>query len=103
MGLHPLDLLIILLFGLALFGPRMLQSVARNLGRGVGQARGMKDRLKAELQVDELSQISESLPHVPRSTREAAHMLIKSEPPAQEKEQPAPKRPPSTPAADEAS
>nr|BBH94887.1 hypothetical protein KTA_30860 [Thermogemmatispora argillosa] len=76
MGFHPIDLLIILLFGLALFGPRALQSVARNLGRGVGQARVMKDKIKEELQVEELSHISENIPRLPLNTREAARLLL---------------------------
>ncbi|RAQ95786.1 Sec-independent protein translocase subunit TatA/TatB [Thermogemmatispora tikiterensis] len=79
MGFHPVDLLIILLFGLALFGPRALQSVARNLGRGVGQARVVKDKIKEELQVEELSQISENIPRLPLNTREAASLLLKEQ------------------------
>ncbi|MBX5456755.1 MAG: twin-arginine translocase TatA/TatE family subunit [Thermogemmatispora sp.] len=79
MGFHPVDLLIILLFGLALFGPRALQSVARNLGRGVGQARVVKDKIKEELQVEELSQISENIPRLPLNTREAANLLLKEQ------------------------
>ncbi|WP_322480537.1 Sec-independent protein translocase subunit TatA/TatB [Thermogemmatispora sp.] len=84
MGFHPIDLLIILLFGLALFGPRALQSVARNLGRGVGQARVMKDKIKEELRVEELAQISENIPRLPLNTREAARLLL-----TEQKEQPA--------------
>lgn len=76
MGFHPIDLLIIILFGLALFGPRALQSVARNLGRGVGQARVVKDKIKEELQVEELTQLSEDIPRLPLNTREAARLLL---------------------------
>ncbi|WP_069802862.1 Sec-independent protein translocase subunit TatA/TatB [Thermogemmatispora onikobensis] len=79
MGFHPIDLLIIFLFGLALFGPRALQSVARNLGRGVGQARVVKDKIKEELQVEELAQISGNIPRLPLNTREAASLLLKEQ------------------------
>jgi Sec-independent protein translocase protein TatA len=78
-GFHPLDLLIILLFGLALFGPRALQSVARNMGKGVGQAKVMKEKLMEELPVEELSRVSESVPRLPLNTREAARLLLQSE------------------------
>ncbi len=78
-GFHPLDLLILLVIGLAIFGPKALQSVARNVGKGVGQAKVMKDKLMEELPVEEFSKVSESVPRIPLNSRQAVQMLVTSE------------------------
>lgn len=78
MGFHLLDLLPILLIGLALLGPKTLQSIARNTGRGVSQAKDVKDKLMAELPVEEISKITEQIPRVPLNSRQAVQMLISS-------------------------
>jgi Sec-independent protein translocase protein TatA len=78
MGIHPLDLLIILLVVLALFGAKTLQSISHSAGKTVGQAKVMKDKLMAELPVEEISQIKEGIPQVPLNSRQAAQMLVNS-------------------------
>jgi Sec-independent protein translocase protein TatA len=78
MGFHLLDLLPILLIGLALFGPKTLQSIARNTGKGVGQAKEMKDKLLSELPVEEITKITENIPRVPMNSQQAVQMLLSS-------------------------
>ena len=72
MGIHFVDTLVIVLIGLALLGPKMLQSVARNAGKGVGQAKEMKDKLMAELPMEDIAKFSENIPSVPLNSREPA-------------------------------
>lgn len=79
MPLHFFDMLIVALIGLALFGPKALQSVARSAGKGVGQAKEMKDKLLNELPVDEISKVTNSLPAVPLNSRQAIQMLISTD------------------------
>ena len=75
-GFHFLDLAIILGIALAIFGPKTLQSIARSAGKGMGQAKTMKDKVMAELPVEELSKITENIPQVPLNSRQAIQMLI---------------------------
>ncbi len=80
--MHLLDLLPILLIGLAIFGPKTLQSLARSTGKGVGQAKTVKDKLMAELPVQEISKLSEHIPQVPMNSRQAVQMLLQTSTPA---------------------
>ena len=75
-GFHILDLVIILGIGLAIFGPKALQSMARNAGRGVSQAKDVKDRVLSELPVEEFSQVSRHISRVPLSPQQAVQMLM---------------------------
>jgi Sec-independent protein translocase protein TatA len=74
-----LDLVVILLIGLAIFGPRALQSMARSAGRGMSQAKAMKDKVMAELPVEEISEVSRQIPRVPMNSHQAIHMLMTPE------------------------
>lgn len=78
MGLHLLDLLPILLIGLAIFGPKTLQSIARSAGKGVSQAKDVKDKLMSELPMEEITKITEGIPSVPMNSRQAVQMLLTS-------------------------
>jgi TatA/E family protein of Tat protein translocase len=80
MGFHPLEWVIILLIGLAIFGPRALQSVARNVGKTMGQAKAVKDKVMSELPVEELSEVSREIPRVPMNPHQAIDMLMTPEP-----------------------
>jgi TatA/E family protein of Tat protein translocase len=80
-GFHFLDLVVIVVIGLALFGPKALQSIARSAGKGVGQAKAAKDKLMAELPLEELSKVAHK---VPTNPQQAIHMLITSEKKEQE-------------------
>jgi Sec-independent protein translocase protein TatA len=85
MGLHLVDIIIVAAIGLALFGPKALQSVARNAGKGAGQAKAAKDRLMAEIPVDEITKVTEHIPQVPLNSRQAAQMLLSTDSPSAEK------------------
>jgi len=76
---HFVDILIIAAIGLALFGPKALQSMARSAGKGVGQAKDVKDKLMAELPVEDFASVAESIPQVPLNSRQAVQMLLNSD------------------------
>ncbi len=66
MGGHWFELLIVVLVGLALFGPKTLQSIGRNAGRGIGQAKEVKDKIMSELPMEDLHKMSQNIPTSPR-------------------------------------
>ena len=80
MGFHLLDLLLPLLIGLALFGPKALQSLARSVGRGASQIKTVQEQVMAELPLEELSDVARQLPRVPRNPQQALHLLMRPEP-----------------------
>jgi len=75
-GFHILDLVIIAIIGLTLFGPKALQSIARNAGKGVGQAKAAKEKVVAELPLEEISKVTQK---VPMNAQQAIQMLITPE------------------------
>ncbi len=75
-GFHILDLVVIAIVGLALFGPKALQSIARNAGKGVGQAKTAKEKVMAELPLEDLSKVAQK---VPMNPQQAIQMLITPE------------------------
>ncbi len=84
-GFHLLDLIVILAIGLLIAGPKALQSISRNAGKGVGQAKTMKDKAMAELPMEEISEISNTFSKIPLSPQQAIQKLLL---PEQEKKQP---------------
>ena len=80
MGFHALDWVIILLIGLAIFGPRALQSLARSAGKTMGQVKTVKDKVISELPIEELSEVSREIPRIPINSHQAIEMLITPEP-----------------------
>ena len=94
MGFHFVDILVVALVALALFGPKTLQSIAKSAGKGAAQAKEMKDKLMAELPMDEVSKLREGIPQIPRvplNSRDAVRMLITPEKPATTDETATPK------------
>ncbi len=79
MGFHPLDWLVILAIGLLIFGPKAVQSVARNAGKTVSHAKEAKDKLLAELPMEELNSVREHISRIPMSPQQAAMMLLTPE------------------------
>ncbi len=75
-GFHILDLVIIAIIGLALFGPKALQSIARNAGKGLGQAKEAKEKVLAELPMEEISKVTQK---VPMNAQQAIQMLMTPE------------------------
>lgn len=78
MGFHPLDILVIVGIALLIFGPKTLQSLSHSAGKGVGRAKEMKDKVLAELPVEEFSRVSETLSQIPTSPQQVAHKLVSS-------------------------
>jgi len=78
-GFHLLDLIIILVIGLAIFGPKALQSMARSVGKGAGQAKALKDKVVAELPMEELAEVSRQIPQVPTNPHQVIGMLMTPE------------------------
>lgn len=74
-----LEILLVGIALLAIFGPKTLQSLARNAGRGAGQARKMKDKIAADLSVDDVKKAADTLSHIPRSSGDVVRMLISSD------------------------
>jgi Sec-independent protein translocase protein TatA len=84
-GLHLLDLIVILAIALLIAGPKTVQSISRKAGKGVGQAKTMKDKVMTELPMEEISGISNSLSKIPMSPQQAVQKLLL---PEQENKQP---------------
>jgi Sec-independent protein translocase protein TatA len=78
-GFHLLNLLVILVIGLLIAGPKALQSMSRNAGKGVGQAKAMKDKVMAELPMEEISEMSQKIPKIPLNAQQAVQMLLTPE------------------------
>ncbi len=76
---HFVDLLVILAIGLLIAGPKALQSMSRKAGKGLGQAKEMKDKVLAELPMEELSEMSQKIPKIPLNTQQAVQMLLTPE------------------------
>jgi Sec-independent protein translocase protein TatA len=83
-GFHWVELIVILAIGLLVAGPKALQSISRNAGKGVGQAKTVKDKVMAELPMEEVSEISKTLSKIPLSPQQAVQKLLI---PEQEKKQ----------------
>jgi Sec-independent protein translocase protein TatA len=77
-GFHPLDLIVIIGVALLIFGPKTLQSLSHNAGRGMGQAKGLKDKVMAEMPMEELSKVTTVVSQIPLSPQQAAQRLLVS-------------------------
>jgi Sec-independent protein translocase protein TatA len=78
-GFHFLNLLVILGIILLIAGPKALQSISRNAGKGLGRAKAMKDEVLAGLPVEELSEVSQQIPRIPLNPQQAAQKLLMPE------------------------
>ena len=81
MGMHFVDTLVIALIALAIFGPKTLQSIAKSAGKSAAHAKDMKDKLMAELPMEEVTKFREGIPQVPLNSRDAMRMLVTPEKP----------------------
>ncbi|HLG76341.1 MAG TPA: twin-arginine translocase TatA/TatE family subunit [Ktedonobacteraceae bacterium] len=77
--MHIVELLILAGIVLALFGPKTLQSLARGAGKGVSQAKQLKDELTSGLPMDDIANVKNNLSRVPLSPQQAVQKLITSE------------------------
>lgn len=80
-GFHFIDLIIIIGIGLAILGPKAMQSIARNAGKGAAQAKDIKEKVMSELPMEDIAKITEHIPQVPMNSRQAIQMLIMPEAP----------------------
>ena len=78
-GFHLLDLIVILVIGLLIAGPKALQSISRNAGKGVGEAKAIKDKVMAELPMEDVAKISQTVSKIPLSPQQAVQMLLTPE------------------------
>lgn len=78
LGFHWFELLIIAGIGLILLGPKTMQSIARNAGKGVSQAKNVKEQMLAEVP-EEVTQISQQIARIPLSPQQAVQMLMTPE------------------------
>ncbi len=78
-GFHLSSLIEVLVIGLLIAGPKALQSMSRNVGKHVGQAKAIKEKVLAELPMEEISGISQSISKIPLSPQQAVQMLLTPE------------------------
>ncbi len=71
-GFHLSGLIVVLVIGLLIASPKALQSMSRNVGKHVGQAKAIKEKVLA-------SGISQSISKIPLSPQQAVHMLLTTE------------------------
>jgi len=76
---HIPELVVLIGIALAIFGPKTLNSMARNAGKGVSQVKNAKDKLMAELPMEEIAKVTESIPQVPLNPQQAVRMLLTPE------------------------
>jgi Sec-independent protein translocase protein TatA len=76
--MHIIDILVIAGVVLALFGPKMLQSIAHDAGKGLGKAKEMKDTLMSDLPMEDIHNMTKNVPRVPLNSRQALGMLMTS-------------------------
>ena len=76
--MHPLDLIVIVGVALVIFGPKTLQSISHSAGRGLGHAKDAKNKLMADLPVEELAKVTSTVSSIPLSPQQAAQKLISS-------------------------
>ncbi len=85
MGFHMLDLIPVLLIALAIMGPKALQSMSRSLGKGIGQAKEVKDQVLSELPVEEINKVAHQIPMSPQQAIQKILPPSEKEPETKEK------------------
>ena len=75
-GLHILDMIVILAIAMLIIGPKTVQSLSRKAGKGLGQAKDMKDKVMAELPMEDISEISKTFSKIPTSPQQAVQKLL---------------------------
>ena len=75
MGFHLLDIIVIVGLGLLIFGPKTVQSISHNLGRGVRQAGELKDKIMADVPIEEFASVRDTVSQIPLTPQQAARQL----------------------------
>ena len=84
MGFHFMDLVVVLVIGLLIFGPKKLQDISRGAGKTMKQVNEIKDKMLEGLPMDELAEVRHSIPENPTSPMQAMQMLVTEEKPAKQ-------------------
>lgn len=81
MGFHLPELVIIGVVILALFGPKTLQSMARNAGKGMREASSLKNKVLSELPMEEISKVKQGIPlhNIPLNSKQVMGKILSSE------------------------
>lgn len=79
MGFHPVELAIVAVILLAIFGPKKLSSLMREAGKGVGQAKKMTEKVKSEVPIEDLTKIKEQV-NMAANPGKAVQRLLLDEP-----------------------
>lgn len=74
--MHIIEILIIAGIALAIFGPKTLQSLARNAGKTTGEVKNAKDKFMSHVPADDISKLHETLNKVPTNPAQAVQMLM---------------------------
>ena len=86
MGFHFIEIAVIAVIVLALLGPKALQSMARDAGKGLNQAKNVKDKVLAELPMEEISEVTNSIPRIPTHPHDVVKILMGPETQGKKKE-----------------
>lgn len=84
---HIVEILVVSLIGLAIFGPKMLQSMAREAGKTTSQVKNLKDKFTKE--VSSVTDQLPRMPQVPLNSRQAMDMVLRPDRKEERKEPPA--------------
>lgn len=74
-----LEILLIVVVILALFGPKTLQSLSGRAGKTVKGVKTAKDNFMSHVPADDLSKMHKTLKSVPTNPRQAFQILLSSE------------------------
>ncbi|GCE27745.1 hypothetical protein KDA_32290 [Dictyobacter alpinus] len=77
--MHLLEFLVLAGIVLALFGPKALQSIARNAGKTTGEAKNAKDKFMSHVPAEDISKLHQKLNSVPTNPAQAFKMLMTPE------------------------
>ena len=84
MGFHFMDLVVVLVIGLLIFGPKKLQDISRSAGKTMKQVNEFKEKMMDGLPMDELAEVRQSVPRIPTNPQQALKMLVTEEKPAKQ-------------------
>jgi TatA/E family protein of Tat protein translocase len=82
MGFHPVELAILAVILLAIFGPKKLTSMMHEVGKGMGHAKKATEKIMAEVPVEDLTKLKEQV-NMAANPSQAVKRLLLDEPKAE--------------------
>ncbi|EFH89714.1 twin-arginine translocase TatA/TatE family subunit [Ktedonobacter racemifer] len=76
MGFHPLELAVLAVVVLAIFGPKTLSSFMHGAGKTMGQAKQAKDKFMAEVPVEDFSKLKDQVNAVSNPGKAVQKLLL---------------------------